>query len=92
MALAKPKFHLSEKILGQLYCGIDERKIWSEDNHRSVRTDGPSVWEQLMGRVQAELHSRGFKMLDNSHHQQAWKIRTLLVNPTIPPDHARCPD
>ncbi|KAM3512242.1 hypothetical protein MY11210_004089 [Beauveria gryllotalpidicola] len=77
MALAKPRYHRSEKILGHLYRGIDEAKIWSEDIHRPVPTGGPSVWAQLLGRVQAELDSWGIETYYSRHYEEAWKIRTL---------------
>ncbi|KGQ04334.1 RNA-dependent RNA polymerase 1 [Beauveria bassiana D1-5] len=77
MALAKPRYHRSEKILGRLYREIDEGKIWSEDIHRPIPTDGPSVWVQLLGRVQYELNSWNIGTDYARHYEQAWNIRTL---------------
>lgn len=78
MGRAKHRFHRSEKILGRLYRGVDEKKIWNEDIHRHISMDGPSVWEQLLGRLQAELESFGLRTDHNYKHcEQAWKIRNL---------------
>ncbi|TQV90259.1 RNA-dependent RNA polymerase [Cordyceps javanica] len=77
MGTIKPRYHRSERILGRLYRGIDEKKIWSEDIHRAIPTDGPSVWEQLMGRVRAELNARGISTYYHLYHEQARKIRML---------------
>lgn len=77
MGRAKHIFHRSEKILGHLYRGIDEKKIWAEDIHRTVSTDGPSVWVQLMGRVRAELDSHHISTEYKRLSQQAWKLRNL---------------
>ncbi len=77
MGSIKPRYHRSEKILGRLYRDIDEKKIWSEDIHRAIPTDGPSVWEQLMGRVRAEFNTRGIMTYYDLYHEQARKIRIL---------------
>ncbi|KAM3437517.1 hypothetical protein NHJ13734_004584 [Beauveria thailandica] len=77
MALAKPRYHRSEKILGRLYREIDEAKIWSEDIHRPIPTNGPSVWMQLLGRVQFELKSWNIETNYNHHYEEALRIRTL---------------
>lgn len=77
MGTAKPRYHRSEKILGRLYRGVDEKKIWSEDIHRTVPTSGPSVWKQLMGRVRAVFHERGFITYEDLYHEQAHRIRKL---------------
>ena len=44
MGRVRHRYHFSEKILGRLYRGIDEEKIWNEDIHRTVNMSGPSVW------------------------------------------------
>ncbi|PNY29213.1 RNA-dependent RNA polymerase 1 [Tolypocladium capitatum] len=78
MGRANHRYHRSEKILGRLYRGVDERKIWNEDIHRNISMDGPSVWEQLMGRTQAELETLGLRTVyDYKYREQAWKIRNL---------------
>ncbi|OAA55404.1 RNA-dependent RNA polymerase [Cordyceps fumosorosea ARSEF 2679] len=77
MGLTKPRYHRSDKILGRLYRGVDEKKIWSEDIHRTVPTGGPSVWDQLKGRVRAELAARGIATHYSLYHAEARKIRML---------------
>ncbi|KAH8884887.1 rna-dependent rna polymerase [Thozetella sp. PMI_491] len=44
----KYKYYRSEKLLGHLYRGIDETKIWYEDIKRTVPTGGPSFWDELI--------------------------------------------
>ncbi|UNI24747.1 hypothetical protein JDV02_010472 [Purpureocillium takamizusanense] len=77
MGRIRHRFHRSEKILGRLYRDVDEKKIWNEHIHRKIAMDGPSVWDQLMGRVQAELYSYGIKTAYTQYSEQAWKIRNL---------------
>ncbi|XP_044723884.1 RNA dependent RNA polymerase domain-containing protein [Hirsutella rhossiliensis] len=77
MGGARHKYHKSEKILGQLYRGVDEKKIWSEDIHRTVNMNGPSVWDQLLGRMQAELDAYGIDTEYKRHSEDAWKLRNL---------------
>lgn len=71
------RYHRSEKILGHLYRGVDEKKIWSEDIHRTVDMNGPSVWDQLMGRMQAEMEAYGIAAEYELHSEDAWKLRNL---------------
>lgn len=77
MGRVRHRFQRSEKILGRLYREVDEKKIWNGHIHRKIAMDGPSVWDQLMGRVQAELYSRGIKTAYLQYSHQAWKIRNL---------------
>ncbi|KAJ6781681.1 hypothetical protein PWT90_07761 [Aphanocladium album] len=77
MGITKPRYYRSEKILGRLYRGIDEKIIWSEDIHRTIPTHGPSVWEKLMGQVQSEFNARSITAHYDLYHEQARKIRTL---------------
>lgn len=83
MGRNKPRYHRSEKILGRLYRGIDEKKIWSEHIHRSIPMTGPSVWDQLKGTIRIELEPYGImiRYISDSYLQQAWKIRNLSVHP-----------
>ncbi|KHN97503.1 RNA-dependent RNA polymerase [Metarhizium album ARSEF 1941] len=74
---AKPRYYRSEKLLGRLYRGIDENKIWSEHIHRAVPMTGPSIWDQLKGRIMAELNSYGIRTEFSRHEDHAWKIRNL---------------
>lgn len=73
----KHRFHRSEKTLGLLYRGVDEQKIWSEDISRAVNMDGPSVWDQLMGRLKAEMAVCGIETEYERHAAYAWKLRNL---------------
>ncbi|KAI1129860.1 RdRP-domain-containing protein [Nemania abortiva] len=41
------KFYRSDKILGELYRAIDEKKIWKDDIHLEVNRFGPSLWDEL---------------------------------------------
>ncbi|KAI1409975.1 RdRP-domain-containing protein [Hypoxylon sp. FL1857] len=45
------KYYQSEKILGQLYRAIDEKKIWKKDIHKPVSSHGASMWEQLLAYI-----------------------------------------
>ncbi|KAK5997775.1 putative RNA-dependent RNA polymerase 1-like protein [Cladobotryum mycophilum] len=83
MGTVKHRFHKSEKILGRLYRGVDERKIWNEEIHRPVNMDGPTVWEQLIGRVMTALDDHGYGPDDIIYQRRiedAWKIRLLYEN------------
>ncbi|KAG5661047.1 hypothetical protein KAF25_002690 [Fusarium avenaceum] len=77
MARYKTKYYSSEKILGQLYRNVDEKKIWDEDIHRSINTAGPSVWDQLLAIVQAEIVRYNLDVDWTRSSEQAWKIRGL---------------
>ncbi|ORY56863.1 RNA dependent RNA polymerase-domain-containing protein [Pseudomassariella vexata] len=45
------QYYASEKILGQLYRAIDEKKIWSEHVKAPHTTRGPDVWGTLLADV-----------------------------------------
>ncbi|PFH58837.1 hypothetical protein XA68_13165 [Ophiocordyceps unilateralis] len=77
MGMMKHKYHPSAKILGRLYRGVDEKKIWNEDIHRTVKTSGPSVWDQLMGRVETELEALGLDLDYESYAEKGWQLRNL---------------
>lgn len=78
MDAVKPRYHQSQKILGRLYRGIDEKKIWNEDIHRRpAPSNDPSVWAQLMGRARADLRSFGIRTFYNDHFKQALRIKAL---------------
>ncbi|QUC19185.1 uncharacterized protein UV8b_03426 [Ustilaginoidea virens] len=77
MGVAKPRYHRSEKILGRLYRDIDEKRIWSEDIHRTISRAGPSVWEQLLGRIEGELSLYGIEVNYIHYVQDAWRIRNI---------------
>ena len=77
MGVAKPRYHRSEKILGRLYRDIDEKRIWSEDIHRTISRAGPSVWDQLLGRIEGELSLYGIEVNYIHYVQDAWRIRNM---------------
>lgn len=41
-------------MLGKLYRNVDEKGIWSSV-HKTVPKNTPSIWDQLLGVVDAEL-------------------------------------
>ena len=77
LGVSKPKYHKSEKILGRLFRAIDEQKIWSENIQRRVDVTGPSVWEQLMGRIVAEMNQYGISVRLQDHLARAGEIQTM---------------
>ncbi|KAM0339684.1 hypothetical protein ACHAPQ_001499 [Fusarium lateritium] len=77
MARYKTKYYPSEKILGHLYRNVDEKKIWDEDIHRSINTAGPSVWDQLLTIVEAEMVRYNLDVDWTRRSEEAWKIRGL---------------
>lgn len=77
MGGARHRYHRSEKILGHLYRGVDEKKIWNKDIHRTVDMNGPSVWDQLLRLMQAELEVYGIDTGHKRHRDEAWKLRIL---------------
>ncbi|KAK7429551.1 hypothetical protein QQZ08_003930 [Neonectria magnoliae] len=77
MTSVKHKYYLSEKILGRLFRNVDEKKIWDEDIQRKAPTGGPSVWDQLLGLVEARLAKYDLDIDWERKSQEAWKIRNL---------------
>lgn len=80
MGMAKHKYYKSLKILGELYRGVDEKKIWANDVQRPVDMSGPPLWDQLSTHVWNALWDEGYSMLDIDYRRQidhAWKIRDL---------------
>ncbi|CAM1510489.1 Fc.00g008240.m01.CDS01 [Cosmosporella sp. VM-42] len=77
MGRIKFRYYLSEKILGRLYRNVDERKIWDESIHLDINMDGPSVWDQLLGLVEAQIAEYKFDIVYSRKTEEAWKIRNL---------------
>ncbi|PON25180.1 hypothetical protein TGAM01_v205866 [Trichoderma gamsii] len=80
MGMAKHKYYKSLKILGELYRGVDEKKIWANDVQRPVDMSGPPLWDQLSTHVWNALWEEGYSTLDIDYRRQidhAWKIRDL---------------
>ncbi|KAH6608191.1 hypothetical protein Trco_004504 [Trichoderma cornu-damae] len=80
MGVTKHKFYKSLKILGQLYRGVDEKRIWTQDVQRPVDKSGPSLWDQLNTHVRAALSEEGYTPSDISYTrriEEAWKLREM---------------
>lgn len=80
MGMIKYKYYKSLKILGELFRGVDEKKIWAKDVQRPVDMSGPSLWDQINEHVWAALRKEGYSTLDinyTRHIKHAWKIREL---------------
>ncbi|RDA84822.1 hypothetical protein CP532_3158 [Ophiocordyceps camponoti-leonardi (nom. inval.)] len=77
MGPTRYKYYMSEKILGHLYRGVDEQKIWNEDIHKTVKKGGPSVWDLLMTRVENDIQACGVSLDYESNAKDAWMIRSL---------------
>ncbi|KAI1769919.1 RdRP-domain-containing protein [Hypoxylon cercidicola] len=55
----KYKFYKSIKVLGKLYRAIDEKKIWKENIHRTERSQGTAVWDQLFRYITIQCEKLG---------------------------------
>lgn len=77
MGMTPPRYHMSEKILGQLFRSIDEKKIWKEDIHPEINTAGPSVWDQLIGLVESQIDAFDLDIDYTRRYKEAWRIRNL---------------
>lgn len=86
MGINKQIYYKSQKILGELYRGVDEEKIWVHDVQRPVAASGPSPWEQLNTHVRAALKEEGYTVsdVDYTHRiDDAWKLRELYDPPPL---------
>ncbi|QYT03795.1 RNA-dependent RNA polymerase [Trichoderma simmonsii] len=80
MGINKQIYYKSQKILGELYRGVDEEKIWVHDVQRPVEAGGPSPWQQLNTHVRAALKEEGYTVSDVDYIYRiddAWKLREL---------------
>lgn len=77
MGMAGRRYHRSTRILGTLYRGVDEKKIWSEDISRTVNTRGPSVWDQFMTTMQQQIEDCGIHLDYKSYAEKGWQLRGL---------------
>ncbi|KAI1108683.1 RNA dependent RNA polymerase-domain-containing protein [Nemania sp. NC0429] len=48
------KFYKSEKILGQLYRAIDEKRIWKDDIHLAINRSGVYLWDELFIHIKSQ--------------------------------------
>ena len=68
------RYYRSDKILGQLYRAVDERRIWAEDIRMATDTQGPSFWDQLITSLDQRV--RGIGPVQWQHHSaEAQRIR-----------------
>ncbi|KAL7931687.1 RdRP domain-containing protein [Trichoderma chlorosporum] len=80
MGASKHKYYKSQKILGELYRGVDEEKIWTRDVQRPIDTSGASLWDQLNAHVRAALMEEGYAASDvdfTRRTEEAWKLRDM---------------
>ncbi|UKZ81885.1 hypothetical protein TrVFT333_009661 [Trichoderma virens FT-333] len=80
MGASKKGYYKSQKILGELYRGVDEEKIWGQDVQRPVEMSGSSLWEDLNKHVYAALMEEGCVASDVDYTrrvEEAWKLRQL---------------
>ncbi|KAK5629284.1 hypothetical protein RRF57_005000 [Xylaria bambusicola] len=61
----KHQFYKSDKILGELYRAIQEKKIWKDDIHLPRNRFGPSLWDEIIVYIQ--------KQCDNNLGHVDWK-------------------
>lgn len=80
MGMNRQRYYKSRKILGELYRGVDEKKIWGKDVQRPIDQRGPSVWDSLHKHVRAALKDEGYGPADIDYTRrinEAWKLREL---------------
>ncbi|TFA98712.1 RNA-dependent RNA polymerase 6 [Trichoderma ghanense] len=80
MGMNRQEYYKSHKILGELYRGVDEKKIWGKDVQRPIDQSGPSVWDSLHKHVRAALEDEGYGHSDIDYTRrinEAWKLREL---------------
>ncbi|GAB1313705.1 RNA-dependent RNA polymerase [Madurella fahalii] len=53
------KYYRSDRILGQLYRGVDEEKIWAKDIKMKTSPKGPSFWDQLVAGIERRVSAIG---------------------------------
>jgi hypothetical protein len=69
-------FYRSDKILGQLYRAIDEKKIWNENVHIDIKNIvGPEVWDGLLAYVTEECEAKLQGVSWDRYVGEAWNIR-----------------
>lgn len=53
------KFYQSNRILGRLYRGVDEERIWAKDIKMETSAKGPSFWDRLIAALQERVSAIG---------------------------------
>ncbi|KAK9773406.1 putative RNA dependent RNA polymerase-domain-containing protein [Seiridium cardinale] len=70
------RYYLSDKILGQLYRAIDERKIWNENvKINRKKADGSQVWNSFISYVTEECEAKLGGATWAHCVEDAWNIR-----------------
>ncbi|KAL7810798.1 RNA dependent RNA polymerase domain-containing protein [Trichoderma aethiopicum] len=86
LGIRKQNYYKSIKILGELYRGVDEKKIWRQDVQRPIDKSGPSLWNILHKHVRAALGEEGYAPSDIDYTRrldEAWKLRELYEGDVI---------
>ncbi|KAL2174451.1 RNA dependent RNA polymerase-domain-containing protein [Thermothelomyces heterothallicus CBS 202.75] len=52
-------YYKSERIIGQLYRAVDERKIWSKDIKMIIKARGPSFWDEMLAALKQRVSEIG---------------------------------
>ncbi|KAL7906964.1 RdRP domain-containing protein [Trichoderma velutinum] len=80
LGASKYLYYKSQKILGELYRGVDEKKIWAEDVQRPVEVSDSSLWQQLNTYVRAALKEERYTASEIDYTRRiddAWRLREL---------------
>lgn len=67
-------YYISDKVLGQLYRGIDERKIWF-DNIKINKPAISSIWRELLEYVRSICEQELEGITWDEFKSEAWEIR-----------------
>jgi len=70
------RYYRSEKILGELYRAIDEKRIWEEDiKIRDVYLDDRTVWDDVLEKGKLICHVQSIAW--NRYLDEAEKIQEM---------------
>ncbi|KAI0393227.1 RdRP-domain-containing protein [Xylariaceae sp. FL0594] len=70
----KHKYYMSEKVLGTLYRAIDEKRIWRDNIHLTIKRSGISLWDEVLDYVHDQCSQLGQVQWRNAL-DEAWSIR-----------------
>jgi len=68
-------YYRSEKVLGKLYRGIDEHKIWNEEIRSTVAPHPAAVWEELIDDLTTRCIELGASVNWQHHVETARQLR-----------------
>ena len=77
------KYYYSKKILGKLYRGVQEDKIWNENIRRAI-PQSDSFWENLIRNFEGQVNAIG-KTDWRYRRQEADSLRHVYVLHTLVP-------